>query len=412
MDDWENQDFILGYDQLSQATLEFISEFNLLAAVGSMPVIILLQTLSRYFQGRELMLLNALMVGSGEGITSADQGYRLLELSEIAVKDPDACKYFGSKLFDPPAWEKLPETSQFKRSFHGYIKEYGHRAVYELDIINPRWNEDPTYLLDYIKNGMNNANLHKLQLVQKEKQEKAWLEIKEKIPVSEHSSIIELVKECQAGAAVREKTKSVLAELMEAYRVIAKKIGLRFCQGGIIEDSQDVFFCTWSELFSVLSNEWDGSGLKILIDERKVWLKEMEELAPPDMILGDTPRFKILAVSDSARSIHGVPVAAGKAAGSVRLVNHPDQGSKLQKGEVMVVPSTDPAWTPLFLRAGALVMETGGFLSHGSIVAREYGIPAVANIPGIMSILKDGQTILVDGDNGKIFLNEDLTNNK
>jgi pyruvate,water dikinase len=70
----------------------------------------------------------------------------------------------------------------------------------------------------------------------------------------------------------------------------------------------------------------------------------------------------------------------------------------------MVAPSTDPGWTPLFLKAGAVVMETGGFLSHGAIVAREYGIPAVVNIPGVMAILKEGQTIVVDGDSGKIFL--------
>lgn len=77
---------------------------------------------------------------------------------------------------------------------------------------------------------------------------------------------------------------------------------------------------------------------------------------------------------------------------------------RLQPGDIMVAPSTDPGWTPLFLKAGAVVMETGGFLSHGAIVAREYGVPAVVNIPGVMRVIKDGYQVVVDGDEGKIFL--------
>jgi pyruvate,water dikinase len=78
----------------------------------------------------------------------------------------------------------------------------------------------------------------------------------------------------------------------------------------------------------------------------------------------------------------------------------------LQNGEVLVAPSTDPGWTPLFLRASAVVMETGGYLSHGAIVAREYGIPAVVNIPGLLDRVRDGQHLLVDGDAGKVILDK------
>lgn len=406
---WTDQDFITHYDELGQITRELTSEFNLLAAVGSMPVIFLLQTLSKYFEGRELMLVNALMVGGTEEITSADQGYRLVELAEIARKDADAAKYLNKTSFYPLECEELPEHSAFKQAFCKFIKEYGHRAVYELDIINPRWNEDPTYLLSIIQSTMNTADLGKLRKEQKEKQKRAWLEVKDKVPTSEHTSIRNLIKESQAGAAVREKTKSVLALIMNAYRIIARELGHRFYERALLKEPEDVFFCTWPELFSVLRNEWNGRGLQVLITERKNWLREMELLAPPDVIVGENPKFTEPVTEVSSNFLTGVPVAAGKASGSVRLISHPAKGGRLQPGEVMVAPSTDPGWTPLFLKAGAVVMETGGFLSHGSIVAREYGIPAVVNIPGVMSILKDGQTIVVDGDNGKVFLsNEDI----
>lgn len=409
LEHWRDHDFLTRYDELGQITRALAREFNFLAATGSMPVIFLIQTLSKYFEGRELMMLNALMVGGTEGITSADQGYRLVELAEIARKDSDAAKYLSETSFDPSAWEELPECSPFKQAFCEFIEEYGHRAVYELDVINPRWNEEPNYLLGIIQSTMNTANLGKLREEQKEKQERVWLQIKDKVPASEHSSIKDLVKESQAGAAVREKTKSVLAEVMDAYRIIARELGYRFCERTIIEESDDVFFCTWSELFSVLSGEWDGRGLKVLIAERKDWMREMESLAPPDVIFGETPKFTEPISWSSSNCLIGVPVAAGKASGLVRLISHPEEGGRLQPGEMMVAPSTDPGWTPLFLKAGAIVMETGGFLSHGAIVAREYGIPAVVNIPGVMGILEDGRRIVVDGDNGKIFLvDEDI----
>lgn len=412
LEHWRDQDFITGYDELGEITLELTREFNLLAAVGSMPVIFLLQTLNKYFEGRELMMLNALMVGGTEEITSADHGYRLVELAEIARKDAEAAKYLSETSFDPLAWEELPECSLFKQAFSKFIKEYGHRAVYELDIINPRWNEDPTYLLGIIQGTMNTADIGKLRGEQKEKQEQAWLEIKDKVPASEHSSIRNLVKESQAGAAVREKNKSVLSFIMNGYRIIARELGRRFYERGLIKEREDVFFCTWPELFSVLSGEWDGRGLQDLIILRKDWMGEMELLAPPDVIFGETPKFMEPVDRVSDNCLVGVPAATGKASGSVRLISHPEEGARLQPGEVMVAPSTDPGWTPLFLKAGAIVMETGGFLSHGAIVAREYGIPAVVNIPGVMGILKEGQTIVVDGDNGKVFLaDEDIKEN-
>lgn len=404
LEHWTGQDFIARYDELGRITGALARDFNFLSGAGSLPVIFLLPTLNKYFEGRELMMLNALMVGGTEGITSADQGYRLVELAEIAKKDADAAKYLSGTSFDPLAWEELPECSPFKRTFREFIEEYGHRAVYELDIINPRWNEDPTYLLGIIQSTMNTADVGKLRAEQRDKQERAWLEIKDKVPASEHSSIRNMVREAQAGAAVREKTKSVLAEVMEAYRVIAREIGSRLYERDLLEKPGEVFFCAWSEVLSVFKGEWDGQGLRVLIEERKAWMRNMEALIPPDVIFGETPRFSEPVAPTPGGSLVGVPVAAGKASGAVRLINHPDQGRRLRPGEVMVAPSTDPGWTPLFLKAGGLVMETGGFLSHGAIVAREYGIPAVTNIPGVMGLLEEGWTIVVDGDSGKIFL--------
>lgn len=407
---WTEHDFIDRYDDLGRIAKGMAREFMFLSGAGSMPVMSLINILTEYFRDRALMVLNALMVGGTAGITSADHGYRLVEMAELARQDPDANQYFSDAAFDPMAWEsKLPERSPFKQVFREFIEEYGHRAVYELDIINPRWKENPAYLLGIIRSTINTADIKQLKKAQKEKLEQVWLEIKEKVPASKHSEIRKLVRECQDGAAVREKNKSVLALIMDAYRIIAKELGRRFYERVLIKEPDDIFFCTWPELFSVLIGEWDGRGIQVLIAVRKDWMREMESLAPPDVIFGEKPKFMESVTQVSSNCLAGVPAAAGKASGLVRLISHPNEGGRLKPGEVMVAPSTDPGWTPLFLKAGAVVMETGGFLSHGAIVAREYGIPAVVNIPGVMGILKEGQTIVVDGDNGKIFLaDEDI----
>lgn len=402
---WTDQDFISKYNELGSVVKGMAKEFMFLSAAGSMPIMYLLNILTEYFSDKALMVINALMVGGTADITSADHGYRLIEMAEIAGEDIDAVKYFNDANFDPMKWQvKLPESSPFKKAFHKFIQEYGHRAVYEMDIINPRWREDPSYLLGIIRSTINTADIGRLKKEQKEKLKQAWIEIKEKVPTSKHSEIRKLIKECQDGAAVREKNKSVLALIMDVYRTIAIELGHRFYERAVIKEPDDVFFCTWAELFSVLSDEWDGRGLQFIIAGRKEWKKKMELIAPPDVIYGETPKFTEPVIEGSSNCLTGIPVAAGKASGLVRLINNPNEGGRLQIGEIMVAPSTDPGWTPLFLKAGAVVMETGGFLSHGAIVAREYGIPAVVNISGVMSMLKDGQKILVDGDKGKIFL--------
>jgi phosphohistidine swiveling domain-containing protein len=171
-----------------------------------------------------------------------------------------------------------------------------------------------------------------------------------------------------------------------------------------LSEPADIYHCACSEIFSILQGDWDGRELDVLVAERKARRKELEELSPPDFIVDEAPHFAEPASCGPGNGLTGLGVAAGRASGEAKLIYHPDEGEKLQAGDVLVAPSTDPGWTPLFLRASAIVMEAGSSLCHGSIVAREYGIPAVVNIPGVMKIIKDAQSITVDGDEGKVYL--------
>lgn len=403
-DQLPDRDFIEKYDQLGQIIKAYCEKFAFLGGVATLPLMMLLQKLAGYFGPAVMTVINNLMVGGGSGITSADQGYRLMELASLAGQDKDAVQYLAGNNFDASAWEEgLPESSPFKKEFREFIKEFGHRAVYELDIVNPRWKEDPSYLLDIIKSSMSTAAPDQWKAQQKEKFDRTWREVTEKVPPAGLAEIRKGIRDAQEGAAVREMSKSVIVLALEPYRLMALELGSRFSERGIIGEAGDIFYCTWSDLISILDGDWTGAGLKALVADRKESRREKEKLAPPDVIMGEELVFSEPALSGSGDFLHGVAAAAGKASGTARPIRHPGEGNMLQPGDVLVAPSTDPGWTPLFLRACALVMETGGYLSHGSVVAREFGVPAVVNVRGALNAIKDGQKIVVDGDEGKIF---------
>lgn len=407
--DLRDEDLLDVFAELGVIVQDYTREFSFLSATGSMPVVALIKKLVRYFPDRALAVVNGLMIGGEAAITSADHGYRLVELAGIARNDEDAVRFFTAPSFTPGSWQdRLPDGSPFKRAFQDFLEAYGHRAIYELDIINPRWNEDPTYLLEIVKANLDTADLQTFRAGQREKWRQAWRQIEEKVPSRRHAGIRKLVKRAQAGAAIREETKSVLARVVQVYRMLAQELGWRLQTRGLLQEQADIYFCTWPELVAVLSGEWDGRGIRELVTAKKMARQAMEALAPPDVIFGDKPQTaaQSQAAPPTGRYLAGVAAAAGKAAGTARVINHPGEGRKLKPGEIMVAPSTDPGWTPLFFQAGGLIMETGGFLSHGAIVAREYGIPAVVNVPGVLHIVQDGMQVTVDGDDGKIFLHE------
>ncbi len=364
----------------------------------------LVKTLEKYFRGRGNAIANALMIGQGD-ITSAEQGYRLIELAEVARSDNDVQDYLGRSDFNPYTWEKeLPEGSSFKPLFRSFLAQYGHRGIYEMDISNPRWREDPSYPLHIIKSNMETANLEEFKARQKMKVKETWQEVEQGLPKSRHNMIRKQVEKAVKGANLREMAKFELLMFYEVIRKVFLEMGSRLQERDILGEETDVFHCSWTELFSVLKRDWNGQGLNLLVEERKKLMENMEKLSPPDYYIDETSHF-IEAISPGSDSfLQGLGVSAGKASGIAKLLQHPNQEKKLNLGDVLVAPSTDPGWTPLFLRASAIVVESGGATSHGAIVAREFGIPAVLNIPGVMRLIKDGQNVVVDGDEGKVYM--------
>lgn len=171
---------------------------------------------------------------------------------------------------------------------------------------------------------------------------------------------------------------------------------------GDLDDASDVFFLGFEDLLAVEGGRAGDLRAKAAA-ARSVYESEMKRRAVPRWMTSDGECIFGVPSEEGDGVLAGLPVSAGTHTGRVRVVLHPSS-AQLEQGEVLVCRGTDPAWTPLFLRAGALVMETGGAVSHGSIVAREYGLPAVAGVSDAADRLRDGQLVRVNGETGQVTL--------
>ena len=185
-------------------------------------------------------------------------------------------------------------------------------------------------------------------------------------------------------------------------RSMLLELGRRLARRGVLGKAEDVFFLGHDEVAPVLRGEQEYDVGETVAGRRAEYERNLA-VTPPSVIVGrfDPDDFVPDAVDGGARTLSGVAASPGVAEGRARVVLRAGEDQVLP-GEILVAPFTDPGWTPYFLNAAAIVMDMGGLLSHGSIIAREYGVPAVVNVGPATKIIRTGQTIRVDGDRGVV----------
>ena len=214
-----------------------------------------------------------------------------------------------------------------------------------------------------------------------------------------------LVRRVRILAGVRESPKFLIIRLMSMVRAALLASGRELAATGVVQQAEDHFFLRLDEL-KVLAMCTAGDWKKQIASRRAVHKSERRRRPIPRLLLSDgTATFQGLVSSPKAAegTIVGSGVSSGTVEGTVHGVFDPNH-AQLQPGEILVCLGTDPSWTPLFLAAGGLVMEVGGMMTHGSVVAREYGIPAVVGVDRSTERLQTGQRIRVDGNSGQIQL--------
>ena len=211
------------------------------------------------------------------------------------------------------------------------------------------------------------------------------------------------------GAALRENAKSGSAAALTLVRQMCLEVGRRLKAAGRLAAARDVFHLSLLEVEAWLTGAWDGSGAGELAGDRLARLAAQQALELPGVIQESPsaaprahPQGAAAAPAPEGDAWDGVAAAPGAAEGAACVLRTPHDGGRMRRHDVLVAPSTDPGWTPLFLRASALVTETGGYLSHGAVVAREFGLPAVVNVRDAMRLIADGDRLGVDGDAGRV----------
>jgi len=214
-----------------------------------------------------------------------------------------------------------------------------------------------------------------------------------------------MVRRIRALLGIRERPKFTIIQVMGILRFGFLDQGLGLVEKGILEYPEDIFFLHVEELRGLADGE-NRDWKAIVTSRRSFEIKEIKRKRIPHIIVSDGRMFyeaSAKSVQDAAGVLTGEAVSPGTVEGFVRVVHDPHHAN-LHPGEILVCQGTDPSWTPLFLTAHGLIMEVGGLMTHGSVVAREYGIPAVVGINRATERLVTGQRVRVDGTAGKVVL--------
>lgn len=300
------------------------------------------------------------------------------------------------------------EARPFLAEFEAFLQRHGYRCPNDAELHNPRWAEQPAQVIEMLKSYLRmDASANPLAIEQRRQQEReeTTRHLKAQINPLRRPLFNWLLKQAQDKTRLRDNNRSYVAKFLFPMRLLLIELGRRWAARGWLADPDDIFFLTLYEIDDIISAENPltlGTYLITSTAARRTTFDYWHTISAPAALgPGGTP----LADPPLTGSyLQGLPASAGRIRGTARLVESISEAATLAPGEILVTRGTDPGWTPLFPLVSGLVLETGGLLSHGAIIAREYGIPAVINVPGALSIIKDGQMIEVDGANGRVYV--------
>ncbi|MGM0877987.1 MAG: phosphoenolpyruvate synthase [Bacillota bacterium] len=341
---------------------------------------------------------------------TSEMGLALLDVADVIRPYPEVIDYLQHVKDDNFLDElvKFEGGQKTRDAIYAYLNKYGMRCAGEIDITRSRWSEKPTTLvpliLNNIKNFEPNASNRKFEQGRQEalKKEQELLDRLKQLPdgkqkAKETKRMISIIRNF---IGYREYPKYGMINRYFVYKQALLKEAEKLLQANVIHEKEDIYYLTFEELGEVVrTNKLDYQ----IISKRKDEYKLYEKLTPPrvitsdgEIIVGEYKRENL-----PAEAIVGLPVSAGIIEGRARVILNMEDAD-LENGDILVTSYTDPSWTPLFVSIKGLVTEVGGLMTHGAVIAREYGLPAVVGVEYATRLIKDGQRIRVHGTEGYI----------
>ncbi|MDN3361951.1 phosphoenolpyruvate synthase [Priestia megaterium] len=341
---------------------------------------------------------------------TSEMGLALLDVADVIRPYPEVIHYLQHVKDD----NFLDEVVKFKGgqktqdAIYDYLSKYGMRCPGEIDITKTRWSEKPAALipviLGNIKNFEANASKKKFEkgLQEALKKEQELLNRLNQLPDGEQKAkeTKEKINLLRNFIGYREYPKYGMINRYFVYKQALLKEAEQLVKAGVIDETEDIYYLTFEELHEVLrTHKLDYQ----IISKRKEEYRLYEKLTPPRVITSQgeiiTGAYKRENIPSQA--IVGLPVSSGVIEGRARVILNMENAN-LSEDDILVTSFTDPSWTPLFVGIKGLVTEVGGLMTHGAVIAREYGLPAVVGVENATRLIKDGQRIRVHGTEGYI----------
>jgi pyruvate,water dikinase len=344
-----------------------------------------------------------------DNVTS-EMGLALLDVAD-AIRPHPAVVTFLDRVEDEDFLNELPALAggrEAQAAIQGWLDRYGMRGVGEIDITRPRWSERPTMLVPLILGNVRNfepgAAERRFEEGRQEAREKEreLLERLRALPDGNRKAeeTKRMIDRVRTFIGYREYPKYGMVSRYFVYKQALLEEAERLVQARVLREKEDIFYLRFQELQDVVrTNRVDDR----LIRQRRDAFRSYRALTPPRVLTSDGE-----AVAGSYRrgdlpagALVGLPVSAGTIEGRARVILDV-AGADLEPGDILVTAYTDPSWTPLFVAIGGLVTEVGGLMTHGAVIAREYGLPAVVGVEHATRLIRDGQRIRVHGTDGYV----------
>ncbi len=347
---------------------------------------------------------------SAPGNVTSEMGLALLDVAD-AIRPHAEVVAFLRGVGDEDFLAELPKLTggtEARDAIEGYLDRYGMRCVGEIDITRPRWRERPGMLVPVILDNIRNFEPGAAERRFEQGRQEAWK--KEQDVLSRLSALPDgeqkareakrMIDRVRTFIGYREYPKYGIVSRYFVYKQALLGEAERLVRAGVLAATEDVFYLTFQEFHDVVcSNQVDDR----LIQRRKDDFRSYRALTPPRVLTSDGESVTGAYRRDDvpAGALTGLPVSAGTVEGRARVILDIAEAD-LQAGDILVTAYTDPSWSPLFVGIAGLVTEVGGLMTHGAVIAREYGLPAVVGVERATRLIRDGQRIRVHGTDGYV----------
>jgi phosphohistidine swiveling domain-containing protein len=349
--------------------------------------------------------LAAQMVTGIGSLPSADPAFGLYHLARKVMSCAELKRRFDSIPDDRALLEAI-ETDESAGEFHSalgkFLRAFGHRAVCEAEFRNPCWREDQAQVVALVRNYLQSGLTPPEEVrARQERVRSDALRRVQVLPLLKRVALRHVIERTRRSMELRERLKDLIVLRSDRARWIYAELRRRLVSRKQLAHADDIYFLLGSEVADLLRGMMDADRAKAIIARRRRDFSWCEAVRLPKIQQG-VARTATAADFTSATQLKGTGVSPGKVEGRARVIRDPRTNSHIEPGEILVAPVTDAGWTPLFINAAGLVVEVGGLLSHGSVVAREYGLPAVVGVTGATERIQTGDRIYLDGSSGVV----------